>query len=140
MKPREKVIQTHDDSTKTGYLDKRGEFIYHSFDNEPAIINNVYKVWYNDGNWHRDNNLPAVIWSAGNIEYYKNDKRYWFINNEEYYSYDEIKEKFKNNILKLKNVNSKILKDNGIDAIHLYRVGYLILDQAQYNLAIFKFL
>ena len=52
-----------------------------------------------------------------------------------------IKEKFKNKILKLKNINMTILKDNGIvDSINLYPLEYLILDQPQYNLAILKFL
>ena len=74
------------------------------------------------------------------MEYYKNGIEYWFINNEEYYSYEEVKEKFKNKILKLKNVNINILKENNIDVIRFYDYSYLILDQSQYNLAILKFL
>jgi len=69
------------------------------------------------------------------------EKKYWIINDTEYYSYEEIKEKFKNNIVELKNVNVTILKENGIvDVIHLRLFDYLIMNQSQYNLAILKFL
>jgi len=140
MKTREKVIEKTKDGIKTGYLNGN-EFITHSFDDEPAIISdNNTKYWYKDNKWHRDNNLPAVIHSNDNSFYFKNDERYWFINNKEYYSYIEVEEKFKNNILKLYNVNTNILKDNGIESIYIYRWKYLIVDQAQYNLAVLKFL
>jgi len=139
---KEKVIKKlRMNDIRTGYLDDDGEFITHSFNDEPAIIyDNGTKIWYKDGLSHRDNNLPAVIRSNGYNSYYKNNKHYWFINNKEYHDKTEIKEKFKNKILKLKNINMKILKDNGIDAINLYRFGYLILDQSQYNLAVLKFI
>jgi len=143
MMNREKVINKYNDvSFITGYLDEDDEFIFHSFDDEPASIwNDGYKSWYKDGLLHRDNNLPAAIWSDGRYSFYKNGKKYWIINDTEYYSYEEVKEKFKNNILKLKNVNVTILKENGIvDVIHLRLFDYLILDQSQYNLAILKFL
>jgi len=144
MMNREKVIRTNKYyDTKTGYLDdESGEFILHSFDDEPTVIyDNGTKMWYEDNKIHRDNNLPALIRSNGYNSYYKNDKHYWFINNKEYHSYKEIKEKFKNNIVELKNVNVTILKENGIvDVIHLRLFDYLILDQSQYNLAILKFL
>ena len=141
---REKVIRLGGGLIKTGYLDdESGEFILHSFDDEPAMIftNSGTKYWYKDGLLHRDNHKPAIIWSSGTYKYYKNGKEYWFINNKEYYYMNTIKEKFKNNILYLPNVeNTNILKDNGIDAIWLYRFGYLILDQSQYNLAVLKFI
>ena len=140
---REKVIRTNKYyDTETGYLDDDGEFITHLFDDEPALIyNDGTKFWYKDGKLHRDNNLPAVIRSNGDVEFYKNGKQYWFINNKEYYYMNTIKEKFKNNILRLPNVeNTTTLKDNGIDAINLYYFGYLILDQSQYNLAVLKFI
>jgi len=143
MMNREKVIRTNKYyDTETGYLDDDGKFITHSFNDEPAIIftNSGTKMWCEDNKIHRDNNLPAVIRSNGYNSYYKNNKHYWFINNKEYHDKTEIKEKFKNKILKLKNINMKILKDNGIDAINLYRFGYLILDQSQYNLAVLKFI
>jgi len=139
----EKIIRTITIYTETGYLDEYGKFITHSYDDEPAIIfnNNGTKMWYKDKKIHRDNNLPAVIYSNGNCEYYKNGERYWFINNEEeYYSYIEVEEKFKNKILDLPNVNINILNDNGIDAIYIKWCNYIILDQSQYNLAILKFL
>jgi len=141
---REKVIRLGGGLIKTGYLDdESGEFILHSFDDEPAMIftNSGTKYWYKDGLLHRDNHKPAIIWSSGTYKYYKNGKEYWFINNEEYYSYEEVKEKFKNNILDLPNVNNNnILKENGIDTICIDYCKYLILDQSQYNLAILKFL
>jgi len=137
---KEKVIRTATTYTETGYLDNGGKFITHSFDDEPAFIYGNYpKTWYKDGLDHRDNNLPAIIYSDGNYSFYKNGIEYWFINGE-YYDIDEIKETFKNKILELKNVNINILKENNIDAIWLTWFDYLILDQSQYNLAIFKFL
>jgi len=140
---REKVIHIDNKTeTETGYfLNESGEFILHSFDDEPAIIcNDGTKFWFKNGKKHRDNNLPAVIRYNGDVEFYKNGKQYWFINNKEYYYMNTIKEKFKNKILKLKNINMTILKDNGIDAINLYYFEYLILDQTQYNLALLKFI
>jgi len=139
----EKIIRTTTTYTETGYLDdESGEFILHSFDDEPSVIWNVddIKTWYKDGLRHRDNNLPAVIWSDGNYSFYKNGIEYWIINDEEYYSYGEVIKKFKNNTLKLKNVNTNILKENNIDAIWMDWCEYIILDQSQYNLAILKFL
>jgi len=142
MMNREKVIKEFENRTVTGYLNKKGKFIYHSFDDEPALIyKDGTKYWCKDGLVHRDNNLPAFIYADGSNSLCKNDKRYWFINGEEYYDIDDVYEKFKNNILKLKNTNMNLLKDNGIvDSINLYPLGYLILDQSQYNLAILKFL
>jgi len=138
---KEKVIRPTTTYTETGYLDNDGRLIRHSFDDEPALIFNCgTKIWYKDGLDHRDNNLPAIIWSNGNYPFYKNGQQYWFINGEEYYSYVKVKEKFKNNILTLTNVNTNILKENNIDAIWLTWYDYLILDQSQYNLAILKFL
>jgi len=141
-KNREKVIHIHNYKTETGYfLNEDGKLIYHSFDDEPALDwDGGTKYWYKDDKIHRDNNLPAIIYSDGDCEYYKNDERYWFINNEEEYDVEEIKEKFKNNILELKNVNVTILKENNIDAIWFYDYYYLILDQSQYNLAVLKFI
>jgi len=137
-----KVIKKYYGSSRTGYLDKCGKFITHSYDDEPAVIydSGTKKMWCEDGLLHRDDNKPAIIRSNGHNSYYKNGERYWVIDGEEYYDMDEIKEKFKNNILKLKNVNGKILKENNIDAICIDYCKYLILDQAQYNLAIFKFI
>ena len=138
---REKVIRTTTTYTETGYLDNDGKLIRHSFDDEPAFIyGNYSKTWYKDGLDHRDNNLPAIIWSNGNYSFYKNGQQYWFINGEEYYNFDDVYEKFKNNIPTLTNVNTNILKENNIDAIWLTWYDYIILDQSQYNLAIFKFL
>jgi len=137
-----KIIRITTTYTKTGYLDEYGKFIYHSFDDEPAIIwKNGTKYWYKDNKIHRDNNLPAVIWSNGNYEYYKNGERYWFIDGEEeYYDINEVEEKFKNNIIKLYKVYTNILKDNGIESIYIYHWKYLIVDQSQYNLAVLKFI
>jgi len=140
-KNREKVIKKIKNGIKTGYLNEKGIFIHHSFDDEPAIIcDDGAKFWFKDGLIHRDNNLPARIWSDGNYTFYKNGIEYWFINNKEYHSYKEIKETFKNKILELKNVNINILKENNIDAIWLTWYDYIIFDQTQYNLAILKFL
>jgi len=141
----EKIIRTTTTYTETGYLDdESGIFITHSFDDEPAIIftNSGTKYWYKDGLLHRDNNLPAAIWSNGNYSFYKNGKEYWIINGEEYCNRTEVKEKFKNKILVLPNVNNNnnILKENGIDTICIDYCKYLILDQSQYNLAVLKFI
>jgi len=86
---REKVIHIHNYYTKIGYISyKDGKLIYHSFDDEPAMIyDNGTKYWYKDGLLHRDNNLPAIIYSDGDCGYYKNENRYWFINGTEYYNY-----------------------------------------------------
>ena len=140
---KEKVIRTNKNhDTETGYLNEKGIFILHSFDDEPAIIftNSGTKYWYKDGLVHRDNNLPAAIYAGGSNSLYKNDKHYWFINEEECYDIDDVYEKFKNNILYLPNVYVDILKDNGIDVIFIDWCECIILDQSQYNLAILKFL
>ena len=142
---KEKVIRTNKYyDTETGYLDDDGEFITHLFDDEPALIyNDGTKFWFKNGKKHRDNNLPAVIRYNGDVEFYKNGKQYWFINGEEYCNRTEVKEKFKNKILVLPNVNNNnnnILKENGIDTICIDYCKYLILDQSQYNLAVLKFI
>jgi len=140
-KNREKVINNYNDgSFVTGYLGDDGIFIYHSFDDEPAFVYDGSKIWYKDGVNNRDNHKPAIIYSNGIEEFYNNGKRYWFINNKEYYDIKEIKEKFKNKILKLYNIDTKILKESGINTIYINNGNYLILDQSQYNLAILKFL
>jgi len=152
MITREKVIKEYQNVIYTGYLsDKKGKFIYHSFDDEPALIyKDGTKFWYKDGKLHRDNQNPAVIYPVGvypdsvypddsYYEFFKNDERYWFINDTEY-RYNELKEKFKNNIIKLYNVaNVNILNDNGIDVIYILGIEYIILDQDQYNLAVLKY-
>jgi len=84
------------------------------------------ELWYKDGLAHRDNNLPVVIYSDSVIDYYKNGKQYWFINEEEY-DVEEIKEKFKNNILTLYDVNTTTLKNGGIDSIYIYIAGNISL-------------
>jgi len=139
---KEKVIKEFKNITETGYfLNEDNEFITHSFDDEPAIIfNSGTKIWFKDGIWHRDNNLPSIIQTDGSKIFYKNGQQYWFINGEEYYNFDDVYEKFKNNILTLTNVNTNILKENNIVSIWLTWYDYIILDQSQYNLAIFKFL
>jgi len=140
MITREKIIREFKYETETGYFFK-DDFILHSFDDEPALVwDDGAKYWYKDDKIHRDNNLPAVIYSGGDLKYYKNGKQYWIINNKEYYNYEEVIKKFKNNIPTLTNVNTNILKENNIDAIWLNWYDYLILDQSQYNLAILKFL
>jgi len=70
---RENVIHIHDYYTKIGYISyKDGKLIYHSFDDEPAIIcNDGTKYWYKDGLLHRDNHKPAVICYDGNKYWYK---------------------------------------------------------------------
>ena len=120
---RKKVIHIHDYKTETGYfLNEDDDFILHSFDDEPAIIwSDGTKYWFKDGLKHRDNNLPAIIYSDGDCGYYKNENRYWFINGEEYYDIDDVYEKFKNKILKFKNTNINLLKDNDIvESIYIY--------------------
>jgi len=115
----EKVIHIHNYYTKIGYISyKDCKLIYHSFDDEPAHVwNDGNKLWYKDGNWYRDNNLPAIIYSDGNYTFYKN------------------------NILYLIGIKNDILKENGIvDATWFYDYYYIILEQSQYNLAILKFL
>jgi len=73
---REKVIRENDGGLiRTGYLDDDGNFILHSFDDEPAHVwNDGTKLWYKDGLIHRDDNLPARIWSDGSYSFYKNGK------------------------------------------------------------------
>ncbi len=42
----------------------------------PAVIyTNGTQMWYQHGKLHRDNDLPAVIYSDGAVEYWINDKR-----------------------------------------------------------------
>jgi len=139
MMNREKIIRTTTTYTEIGYISDNGEFILHSFDDEPALIFGN-KLWYKDGLAHRDNHNPVWIFNDGNYSFYKNGKKYWIINDTEYYNYEEIKETFKNKILELKKVNINILKENNIDAIWLIWSYYIILDQSQYNLAVLKFL
>jgi hypothetical protein len=43
----------------------------------PAIIwSNGSKFWCKNGRYHRDNDLPAVIYSNGNKEWYQNGKQH----------------------------------------------------------------
>ena len=48
---KEKVIKIYDICTETGYLNEKGIFIHHSFDDEPALIftNSGNKYWYKNG-------------------------------------------------------------------------------------------
>ena len=73
MITREKVIKEFENRTVTGYFsDDSGYFITHSFYDEPAMIyDNGTKFWFKYGLRHRDNNLPVVIYSDGDCEYYK---------------------------------------------------------------------
>jgi len=73
---REKVIRTNKYyDTETGYLNKKGIFIQHSFDDEPVHVwNDGTKFWCKDGLLHRDNHKPAWIWNDGNYAFYKNGK------------------------------------------------------------------
>ena len=133
-----KIIKKYKDGTiVTGYIDDDDDYTIHSFDDEPAVKNKIgTKVWYENDIPHRDNNLPAVIFHDGDVEYLIYENRYWFINGVEYHNISEVYEKFKNNILKNKNVNTNLLKDNGIDAIYFLDYEYIILDQDQYDLAV----
>jgi hypothetical protein len=56
--------------------------------------------WYKDGHWHRDGDLPAVMWATGDQFWYKNGQqhrdgdrpaviwadgdRHWYRNGKEY--------------------------------------------------------
>ena len=44
--------------------------------NKPTeILDNGTKIWKNsEGRWHRDYDLPAVVWSDGSCTWYQNDK------------------------------------------------------------------
>jgi len=44
----------------------------HSHNDLPAVINSKMKIWFKNGKYHRDNNLPAILWADGRIEYWEN--------------------------------------------------------------------
>ena len=39
--------------------------LLHSFNDEPAVIQNGKRVWYHHSKIHRDNDLPAIIFANG---------------------------------------------------------------------------
>ena len=48
---------------------------YHRDNDLPAIIfSDGRQDWYQHGNYHRDNDLPAIICSNGTQEWYQNDQ------------------------------------------------------------------
>jgi hypothetical protein len=51
------------------------QHIYHRDNDLPAIIyDNGVKKWFKEGNLHRDNDLPAIIYSNGDKNWYKNNE------------------------------------------------------------------
>jgi antitoxin component YwqK of YwqJK toxin-antitoxin module len=65
------VVFKHKD--KHGNTYKNG--LLHSFNDEPAIINDIYKLWYKDGKIHRENDLSALVNLEQSIQkWYKNGK------------------------------------------------------------------
>lgn len=56
------------------YLDPAFEFL-HSFNDEPAVIYSHGTInYYKNGKLHRDGDEPAVIYSDGDMEYWKHDE------------------------------------------------------------------
>jgi len=55
----------------TMYWFKNG--LYHRDNDLPAIIYNTGTMyWFKNNKPHRDNNKPAIIWSNGDMDWYKN--------------------------------------------------------------------
>jgi hypothetical protein len=64
-------------------LDKSGEYIYnkiclhhnpHSIDDLPIINCHAHQEWYKEGKYHRDGDLPAVIYAGRSQEWWKKGK------------------------------------------------------------------
>lgn len=52
-------------------------FKLHSYDDQPAVIRRgKTKLWYKDGQLHRDNVLPAIVWGNGTMSWYKDGVKY----------------------------------------------------------------
>ena len=49
----------------------------HRDDDLPAIVNaNGSNQWYQNGKLHRDNDLPAIVWENGSKEWFRHGRRY----------------------------------------------------------------
>lgn len=48
----------------------------HSFNDEPAEVYQYGNKWYYNGSYHRENDLPAVIWDNGDQEWWYNGKQH----------------------------------------------------------------
>ena len=76
---RELLIEKFEEPTEINFnstmiwRNEDGEF--HRENDLPAMIySNGSKCWYKNGQFHRDNNLPAIIFSDGGKTWYKNGK------------------------------------------------------------------
>ncbi len=49
-------------------------FILHSFNDNPCIVNTFCFEWQKNGIRHRDNSNPAYVERSGDFEYYTNGK------------------------------------------------------------------
>lgn len=48
----------------------------HSFDDKPSLVSyNGTLYCYKNGQYHRENNLPAIVYPNGDNEYWKNNVR-----------------------------------------------------------------
>lgn len=48
----------------------------HSFDDQPAYISKASQSWYQHGKYHRDDDLPAVIYTTGSQEWYQHGEHH----------------------------------------------------------------
>lgn len=56
------------------YYNEKNEI--HNVNDEPALIyKSGTKIWCKNDQYHRDNGLPAVIWSDGREEYWVDGER-----------------------------------------------------------------
>jgi len=55
-------------------IETRCNGLFHSRNDEPAIITNDTKEWYKYGKLHRDNDKPAIVWDNGSKAWYKSGK------------------------------------------------------------------
>ena len=55
---------------------RNGPLECYKYDNFPNLSRCCYQAWYQKGQKHRDNDLPAVIYTDGSQEWWQNGKRH----------------------------------------------------------------
>jgi hypothetical protein len=65
------------DSGSDAYIN--GTYIFgllNSIEDEPGVITSSGSFWYKNGKYHRDNDLPAMVFKSGTQEWYKNGEHH----------------------------------------------------------------
>jgi hypothetical protein len=52
----------------------KGTYVFgllNSIEDEPAVVSAIGSFWYKNGKYHRDNDLPAIVFKSGTQKWYK---------------------------------------------------------------------